>query len=73
MKIFFCYRLNLDGRSKLTVQEYVALFLKFHGMLHLGADLTTCNRTIRLLTDTLTAQVATESFTSRKLVQVGES
>lgn len=63
-------QLNLDGRSKLTVQEYVALFLKFHGLLYLSADLTTCSRTIRLLTDTLTAQVATESFTSRKLVQM---
>lgn len=63
-------QLNLDGRSKLSVQEYVALFLKFHGLLYLGADLTACNRTIRLLTDTLTAQVATESFTSRKLVQM---
>lgn len=63
-------QLNLDGRSKLTVQEYVALFLKFHGLLYLGADLTACSRTIRLLTDTLTAQVATESFTSRKLVQM---
>ncbi|XP_034234923.1 protein SMG7 [Thrips palmi] len=63
-------QLNLDGRSKLTVQEYVALFLKFHGMLYLNADLTACSRTIRLLTDTLTAQVATESFTSRKLVQM---
>ncbi|KAK3920144.1 Protein SMG7 [Frankliniella fusca] len=63
-------QLNLDGRCKLTVQEYVALFLKFHGLLYLGADLTACSRTIRLLTDTLTAQVATESFTSRKLVQM---
>jgi protein SMG7 len=63
-------RLNVDGRPKLSAQEYVAVFLKLHGLLHAAAALDTAEKCVKLLTTTLTAHIATESLTSWKLVQV---
>jgi protein SMG7 len=67
--IFSC-RLNVDGRNKLSVSEYVAVFLKLHGFLHNSLKLQEAEKYVKLLTMTLTAHVATESLTSWKLVQV---
>jgi len=67
--LFYC-RLNVDGRNKLSVSEYVAVFLKLHGLLHNSSDLQEAEKYVKTLTTTLTAHVATESLTSWKLVQV---
>lgn len=62
--------LNLDGKTKLTSQEYIAVFLKFHGVIHNLGDLKMASMYAKLLSETLTALVATESFTSWMLVQM---
>jgi len=63
-------QLNVDGRNKLSVSEYVAVFLKLHGLLHSSSDLQEAEKYVKTLTTTLTAHVATESLTSWKLVQM---
>ncbi|KAK9296838.1 hypothetical protein QLX08_009247 [Tetragonisca angustula] len=62
--------LNIDGKTKLTSQEYVAVFLKLHGVIHNLGDLKVASAYAKLLTETLTALVATESFSSWMLVQM---
>lgn len=62
--------LNIDGKTKLTSQEYVAVFLKLHGVIHNLGDLKVASAYTKLLTETLTALVATESFSSWMLVQM---
>lgn len=63
-------RLNVEGRNKLSVSEYIAIFLKLHGLLHNCIDLQDAEKCVKILMTTLTAHVATESLTSWKLVQV---
>ncbi|CAH0388220.1 unnamed protein product [Bemisia tabaci] len=58
-----------DGK-KLTSSEYIALFLKLHALFHLPGDFSECETLVRLLTSSLTSQVATEAFSSWKLVQM---
>lgn len=62
--------LNVEGRNKLSVSEYVAVFLKLHGLLHNCMDLQEAEKCVKVLMTTLTAHVATESLTSWKLVQM---
>ncbi|XP_076232066.1 uncharacterized protein LOC143177786 [Calliopsis andreniformis] len=62
--------LNIDGKTKLTSQEYIAVFLKLHGVIHNLGDLKMASTYAKLLTETLTALVATESFSSWMLVQM---
>ncbi|XP_076756176.1 uncharacterized protein LOC143426524 [Xylocopa sonorina] len=62
--------LNIEGKTKLTSQEYIAVFLKLHGVIHNLGDLKIASTYAKLLTETLTALVATESFTSWMLVQM---
>ncbi|KAG9433452.1 protein SMG7 [Apis mellifera carnica] len=61
---------NIDGKTKLTSQEYIAVFLKLHGVIHNLGDLKIASAYAKLLTETLTALVATESFSSWMLVQM---
>ncbi|XP_012278200.1 protein SMG7 [Orussus abietinus] len=61
---------NVDGKTKLSSQEYVAVFLKLHGVLHNLGNLTVASTYVKLLTETLTALIATESFSSWRLVQM---
>lgn len=90
---------NIEGKTKLTSQEYITVFLKFHGILYNLGDLrylvffildsvelifaskihniinnffifSLATAYVKLLNDTLTALVATESFSSWKLVQM---
>nr|CAD7443175.1 unnamed protein product [Timema bartmani] len=63
-------QLNVEGRTKLSVSEYTSVFLKLHGLLHIGADLNLADQYVKLLTATLTAHVATESLSSWRLVQM---
>ncbi|XP_063984003.1 nonsense-mediated mRNA decay factor SMG7-like [Diachasmimorpha longicaudata] len=61
---------NIDGKTKLNSQEYTCLFLKLHGILHTLGDLQQARNNVKILSDTLTALVATESFTSWRLIQM---
>ncbi|XP_001605792.1 protein SMG7 [Nasonia vitripennis] len=61
---------NIEGKTKLTSQEYIAVFLKLHGVLYNLGDLSVATTYVKLLNDTLTALVATESFSSWRLVQM---
>lgn len=61
---------NIDGKTKLSSQEYIAVFLKLHGIIHNFGDMKLACTYSRLLTETLTALVATESFSSWMLIQM---
>ncbi|XP_014600961.1 PREDICTED: protein SMG7-like isoform X1 [Polistes canadensis] len=61
---------NIEGKTKLSTQEYVTVFLKLHGIIHNLGDLKIASSYVKLLTETLTALVATESFSSWMLVQM---
>lgn len=54
----------------LSSNEFVTLFLKVHALLHLTTEIIPCAVHVRLLSTSLTAHVATESFSSVNLVQV---
>uniref|UniRef100_A0A1B6BZA1 DNA/RNA-binding domain-containing protein n=1 Tax=Clastoptera arizonana TaxID=38151 RepID=A0A1B6BZA1_9HEMI len=63
--------LNKDIHStKLTSYEYLSLFLKLHAYFHTCTKLNVCEAYVKLLTDTLTPHIATQSFNSWKLVQM---
>lgn len=61
---------NINGKTKLTSQEYLLVFLKLHAILHNLGDLSEAAKYTKLLTETLTALIATESFNSWRLVQM---
>ncbi|XP_058791752.1 nonsense-mediated mRNA decay factor SMG7-like [Phymastichus coffea] len=61
---------NVEGKTKLSSQEYIAVFLKFHGVIYNLGDLRVATTYVKLLNDTLTALVATESFSAWRLVQM---
>ncbi|XP_012529544.1 protein SMG7 [Monomorium pharaonis] len=61
---------NIDSKTKLNSQEYIAVFLKLHGIIHILGDLKLACSYSKQLTETLTALVATESFSSWMLVQM---
>ncbi|XP_043475268.1 protein SMG7-like [Leptopilina heterotoma] len=61
---------NINGKTKLTSQEYLLVFLKLHAILHNLGDLSEATKYTKLLTETLTALIATESFNSWRLVQM---
>lgn len=61
---------NIDGKTKLSSQEYVTVFLKLHGIIHNIGDLKLACSYSKLLTETLTALVATESFSSWMLIEM---
>ncbi|XP_015108543.1 protein SMG7 [Diachasma alloeum] len=61
---------NTSGKTKLNSQEYTCLFLKLHGILHTLGDLQQAKNYVKNLSETLTALVATESFTSWRLIQM---
>ncbi|XP_049847449.1 uncharacterized protein LOC126299523 [Schistocerca gregaria] len=62
--------IDVEGRAKLTVPECVTVFLRFHGLLSKLTDLEVAEKYVKLLTNTLTALVATESFSATQLVQM---
>ncbi|XP_011314139.1 protein SMG7 [Fopius arisanus] len=59
-----------SGKAKLNSQEYTSLFLKLQGILQTLGDLQLAKVYVKILSDTLTALVATESFTSWRLIQM---
>lgn len=64
------YRWNPENEGILSTSEFITLFLKVHALLHLSTDILPCSTYVRLLSTSLTAHVATESFTSINLIQV---
>ncbi|XP_046591118.1 protein SMG7 isoform X1 [Neodiprion lecontei] len=61
---------NTEGKTKLTSQEYISVFLKLHGVLHNLGEVSVAAKYVTILTETMTALVATESFSSWRLVQM---
>ncbi|XP_065208796.1 nonsense-mediated mRNA decay factor SMG7-like [Planococcus citri] len=61
---------NTESKTVLSSNEFITLFLKVHALLHLTTDILPCATYVRLLSTSLTAHVATESFTSVNLVQM---
>lgn len=62
--------ISINENTKLTSHEYIIVFLKFHGILHNSDDIDNAKNYMKLLTETLTSLVATESFTSWRLIQM---
>lgn len=62
--------LKIDGKTRLDSQEYISVFLKLHGIIHNLGDMALATTYVKLLTETLTALVVTESFSSWRLVQM---
>lgn len=60
---------SIDGK-KLNSQQYIAVFLKLHGIIHNFGDLKLACLYSKQLTETLTALVATESFSPWMLIQM---
>ncbi|XP_046740287.1 uncharacterized protein LOC124407800 isoform X2 [Diprion similis] len=61
---------NTEGKTKLTSQEYISVFLKLHGVLHNLGEVSVAAKYVTILTESMTALVATESFSSWRLVQM---
>ncbi|KYN00366.1 PREDICTED: protein SMG7-like [Cyphomyrmex costatus] len=61
---------NINSKTKLNSQEYITVFLKLHGIVHILGNLKLACSYSKQLTETLTALVATESFSSWMLVQM---
>lgn len=61
---------DLNNCTKLTSSEFLSLYLKLHAYFHMCTHLDKCAGYVKLLTDTLTAHIATQSFNSWKLVQM---
>ncbi|KAJ3639053.1 hypothetical protein Zmor_008710 [Zophobas morio] len=56
--------------SKITVNEFIQIFLCTHALLHTATDLTQAEVGVKSLNATMTALVATQSFTSEKLIKI---
>lgn len=56
--------------SKLTQSEFILMFLKVHALLHTVTELDKAELYVKTLNGTFTALVATQGFTSTKLIQV---
>lgn len=64
------FRVKIEGHGKLSHHEYLAAFLKLHGVLHSHAELDKAEKLVQTLITSLTAHIATESLSSWKLIQV---
>lgn len=56
--------------SKMTAAEYIQLFLCVQGMLHMATELQQAEKGVKNMNSTLTALVATQSFTTEKLIEI---
>lgn len=59
-----------ENNTKLTLSEFIHLFLCVHGLLHTASDLDQAEMGVKILNSALTALVATESFTAEKLLEM---
>lgn len=56
--------------TKMTAAEFIQLFLCVHGLLHTASDLDQAELGVKSMNATLTALVATQSFTTEKLLEI---
>lgn len=56
--------------TKITAAEFIQLFLCVHGLLHTATDLDQAELGAKSMNATLTALVATQSFTKEKLIEM---
>jgi hypothetical protein len=56
--------------SKITVNEFIQIFLCTHALLHTATDLGQAEVGVKSLNATMTALVATQSFTTEKLIKI---
>ncbi|XP_015832940.2 nonsense-mediated mRNA decay factor SMG7 isoform X1 [Tribolium castaneum] len=56
--------------SKITVTEFIQIFLCTHALLHTATDLNQAEVGVKSLNTTMTALVATQSFTREKLIKI---
>lgn len=54
----------------MTAAEFIQLFLCVHGLLHTATDLDQAELGVKSMNATLTALVATQSFTTEKLLEI---
>ena len=56
--------------TKVTPSDYEGTFLHLHAVLYLNQDITTATTVLQSITHALTPLIATQEFSSWKLVQV---
>lgn len=54
----------------MSVNDFIRLFLKVHGLLHTTSNLEEADLCVKSINATLTALVATQSFTTDKLIKM---
>ncbi|KAK5649581.1 hypothetical protein RI129_000610 [Pyrocoelia pectoralis] len=59
-----------EVQNKLTVNEFIRMFIRVHGLLYSATDLDQAELGVKSLNATLTPLVATQSFTDQKLIQI---
>ncbi|KAF5306739.1 hypothetical protein FQA39_LY01497 [Lamprigera yunnana] len=59
-----------EVQTKLTVNEFIRMFIRVHGLLYSSTDLDQADFGVKSLNATLTPLVATQSFTEHKLIQI---
>ncbi|GAB6024350.1 hypothetical protein CHUAL_009519 [Chamberlinius hualienensis] len=59
-----------EGKSKLSVYDYIVAFLHFHSLLHLTTGLDKAEKLLKVLSSNLTVLIATESLSAWKLIQM---
>uniref|UniRef100_T1JIJ0 DNA/RNA-binding domain-containing protein n=1 Tax=Strigamia maritima TaxID=126957 RepID=T1JIJ0_STRMM len=62
--------LNIEGKAKLSVYDYINTFLQFHGLVHMSSDLIRAEKLVKALSGNLSTLIATESLSSWKLIQM---
>lgn len=57
-------------QTKMTVNEYIQLFLCTHGYFHTVTDIKQAQLAVKSLNSVMTALVATQSFTKQELIKI---
>jgi len=70
--LFIYFSVRMEGNTKVPSHEYLAAFLKMHGLLYSHAELDKAEILVNMLTSSLTPHIATESLSGWKLVQVSD-
>lgn len=68
---FKCFFSPLERvQTKMTVNEFIQVFLCTHALLHTATDLSQAKIGVENLNSTMTALVATQNFTTEKLIKI---
>lgn len=65
-----CFRILYEIQTKMSVNDFIRLFLKAHGLLHTTINLEQADLCVKSINAALTALVATQSFTTDKLIKM---